>query len=590
VLDENATSLLPVAEPAILCPGAAVKRFRKTNAVVIVSAEELDRKRTLRYRLLLCVLSGLMLGFSFPPSPFGILACFGLVPLLIVLAEIDRLGTALRYSYLTFFIFHLITLNWTGGYAHGNDTYMMIAGGATMIIHPVFYWIPMTAYFLVKRYVGDRAALVALPAFWVAYEFSHSLSEWSFPWLTIGNSQSYDLARIQFISLTGIYGLSLWIIILNCLAYALYSSLAVRKARGVSRRDVVLLAVLVFLYLVPLGHGLWVLSTHESKGPGSDGDSTVTVGIVQSNVDPWDKWGSGTSEAVGLYRRLTERLVDSAGPEKPDLILWPETAMPFYVLAPRYAPIREEIESFVTRLDVPVLTGLPNAVFYADSLRAPRSAKRALGTGERYDSFNAAALFQPGGDSVAWYGKMKMVPFAERIPYADFLSFIDFLRWDVGIGGWTIGRDSTIFVEKKTGTRFCTMICYESVYPSFVSAFVRKGAEFIAIITIDSWWDKMSGAYQHGQFAIFRAIENRRWVARCAVGGFSCYIDPYGRVYDKTDLFTVALLNRTIGRSSALSPYVELGDWLSELAVVFSGMFLAAALGRKFFTHHRQNQ
>jgi apolipoprotein N-acyltransferase len=567
-----------------------VKRPRKTDGFVIVSAEEHDRKRTLRYRLLLCALSGLMLGFSFPPSPFGILACFGLVPLLIVLAEVDRLGTALRYSYLTFFIFHLITLNWTGGYVHGNDTYMMIAGAATMIIHPVFYWVPITAYFLVRRHVGDRAALVALPAFWVAYEYSHSLSEWSFPWLTIGNSQSYDLARIQFISLTGVYGLSLWIVILNCLAYALYSSLAVRNTTRVSRRDVVLLGVFVFLWLLPLGYGLWVLSTHESRVPGADGESTVTVGIVQSNVDPWDKWRSGNYETVTLYLGLTERLVDSVRSQKADLILWPETALPFYVLSPRYASLREEIKAFVDRLGVPVLTGLPNAVFYADSTRAPRSAKRIPSTGERYDSFNAAALFQPGSDSIAWYGKMKMVPLAERIPYADFLGFIDFLRWDVGIGGWAIGRDSTIFVEKKSGTRFCTMICYESVYPSFVSTFVRKGAEFIAIITIDSWWDKMSGAYQHEQFAIFRAIENRRWVARCAVGGISCYIDPYGRVYDKTELFTRALLNRKIGRSSVLTLYAKHGDWLSEICVVFSGMFLAAALGRKFFTHQRQNQ
>jgi apolipoprotein N-acyltransferase len=183
---------------------------------------------------------------------------------------------------------------------------------------------------------------------------------------------------------------------------------------------------------------------------------------------------------------------------------------------------------------------------------------------------------------------MKMVPIAERVPYADAFYFLDFLRWGVGIGGWQIGPDSTIFVEQRTGTRFSTMICYESTYPDFVAAFVRKGAEFIAIITIDSWWDRMSGAYQHQQFAIFRAVENRRWIARCAVGGFSCFIDPYGRVYDKTDLFTQTSLVRTLERSSALTIYTAHGDWLSEVCLLVAGMFCAAALGQKFKNKKRR--
>ncbi|MBM2846914.1 MAG: Apolipoprotein N-acyltransferase, partial [Bacteroidetes bacterium] len=185
-------------------------------------------------------------------------------------------------------------------------------------------------------------------------------------------------------------------------------------------------------------------------------------------------------------------------------------------------------------------------------------------------------------ERIPWYGKMKMVPLAERVPYADAFYFFDFLRWNVGIGGWQIGRDSIIFQEKKTGARFNALICYESVYPDLVAAFVKRGAEFISLITIDSWWDRMSGAFQHQQFSIFRAIENRRWIARCAVGGISCYIDPYGRVYDRTELFTKTVLSRTIGRSSELTFYTEHGDWFAVGCLFISGMFVAAAIGQKF--------
>jgi apolipoprotein N-acyltransferase len=185
---------------------------------------------------------------------------------------------------------------------------------------------------------------------------------------------------------------------------------------------------------------------------------------------------------------------------------------------------------------------------------------------------------------------MKMVPIAERVPYADAFYYLDFLRWGVGIGGWQIGPDSVVFVDRKTGVRFCSMICYESTYPGFVASFVRRGAEFIAIITIDSWWDHMSGAYQHKQFAILRAVENRRWVARCAVGGISCYIDPYGRTYDATALFTTAALSRTIGVSDEMTFYTGHGDLLGQFCLLLAALSLAACLGKSFHAKVRQVQ
>ena len=249
-----------------------------------------------------------------------------------------------------------------------------------------------------------------------------------------------------------------------------------------------------------------------------------------------------------------------------------------------------EIRAKLDFLDVPVLTGLPQMVVYRDPARAPGSAKTVAATGQRYDTFNAAALLQPGVDSIPWYGKMKMVPLAERVPYADFFRAFDFLRWDVGIGGWQIGPGQKVFQERKTGARFAVGICYESVYPGFMANFVRQGAEFLAIITIDSWWDHMSGAYQHERFAIFRAVENRRWLARCAVGGISCYIDPYGRVWDATGLFTTAALSRTIGRSAELTFYTRHGDAFAAGCAWAGAAFVIAALGRAFLDRTRKHQ
>jgi apolipoprotein N-acyltransferase len=515
----------------------------------------------------LALLSGVMLGLSFPPSSAGILASVGLVPLLLAIDRSPRTAISMRTCYLAMLVFHVITLNWTGGYSHGNDVYMMIAGAVTMVFHPFFYLLPLGAYLLARRRMGEGAALAALPLLWVGYEYSHTLSEWSFPWLTLGHSQSYDLAAIQFVSVTGVFGLSLWLLILNVLAYRFVRPLLeLGPARGFAAARGAIAGWLI-VFVLPHLHG-WRVLEEDAVPPGLPPGDSVTVGVVQSNLDPWEKWTSGGPLALNTYLHLTDSLLRVSRHEHPGIVFWPETALPYALLTPQNRFALDEVRLSLQKLDVSVLTGLPHAVYYRDSTEAPPSAKRSDVTGERYDVYNAAAWFQPGTDTVRWYGKMKMVPFAERVPYADMFSWIDFLRWGVGIGGWQIGPDTTVFRDARTGARFSTVICYESVYPDFTASFVRRGAEFLSIITIDSWWGKMSGAYQHHRFAVFRAIETGRWIVRCALGGISCFIDPRGRVYDDTDLMTRAVLWRQIPLETSLTTYVRAGDILGPVTLI----------------------
>lgn len=541
----------------------------------------------MRARYGLALLSGIMLGGSFPPSQFGILACFGLLPLLVALSGLARLRSTLKISYAAMLVFHVITLNWTGGYAHGNDPYMMIAGGMTMLLHPLFYFLPLGVYHLVRKRLGEPAAVIAFPFLWVGYEFSHSISEWSFPWLTLGNSQTYDLARIQFISFTGVYGLSFWVLLINVLTYELYRTF-VRRGPGDSWRPVYgWLSVLAMLYVLPMVHGMAVLAGAEIERAGA---KTVTVGMVQSNVDPWEKWKMNGPRTIEMYLSLSDAIVRGHPRMRPDIILWPETAVPVYLLAPGYQALAADMQRRIDTLGVAVLTGLPHAVIYGDSTKAPPSAKRSSLTGERYDSYNATAFFQPGVSGVPWYGKMKMVPLAERIPYADMFAYLDFMRWGVGIGGWQIGPDTVVYTERTTGARFASVICYESAYPGFVASFVRKGAQFIALVTIDSWWGKMSGAYQHVQFSVLRAVENRRWIARCAVGGISGYIDPFGRMHDRTALFTQTTLNRTITLNDECTFYTIHGDWFGVLVLCVATLVAVAAAGRGVLGSRRRRK
>jgi apolipoprotein N-acyltransferase len=549
---------------------------------------EPELRSTRLLRLSFAVLSGAMLGFSFPPFDLGILACFGLVPLLVVLQGVRSTKRALWYVYVAMLVFHAISINWTGGFVHANDPYMMIAGSLTILVHPLFYFIPMGIFLLIRRQFKEHLALIILPILWVGYEFSHSLTEWSFPWLTLGNSQTYDLSRIQFIEYTGVWGLSLWVLVINILAYHLCLRLRYGMAGIRSLATQLLGFSILLVYIAPSIHGLVVLSGADTPEPGSPTPHPVTVGIIQSNVDPWDKWKANGFETYSLYMQLTESLLDSAGVSRPDIVLWPETAFPFDVLGVQNKELLASLHDRLGVWRISLLTGLPHKIVYHDSTTAPGSARRDKKTGERYDWYNAAGYIDPLKPDPQWYGKKKMVPFAERIPYANVFSFVDFLRWEVGIGGWQIGPEMTIFSDARTDTRFSTIICYESTYPGFVADFVRRGAQFISLITIDSWWGKMSGAFQHQQISVLRAVENRRWIARCAVGGISCYIDPYGRAHDKTEMFTQRALSKTIEKRDALTWYTAHGDLLGEIMLWLTGAFAAAGFGQAFLKRKRK--
>jgi apolipoprotein N-acyltransferase len=201
------------------------------------------------------------------------------------------------------------------------------------------------------------------------------------------------------------------------------------------------------------------------------------------------------------------------------------------------------------------------------------TATRSQISGMYYEEFNSTTVFIPGRPVGPVYRKIVLVPFAERIPYAETFRFlIEPLKWNVGIGMWGIGKDTVVFsmpLRNEQPVRFSSLICYESVYPNFVRQFVTRGAQFLVIITNDSWWGNTSGAYQHVSYASFRAIETRRWIVRSANGGISGFIDPAGRIHDETKLYHAATIIGTIESRDDMTFYARHGD-------VFAGCCVGA--------------
>jgi len=130
-------------------------------------------------------------------------------------------------------------------------------------------------------------------------------------------------------------------------------------------------------------------------------------------------------------------------------------------------------------------------------------------------------------------------------------------------------------------------VCYESIYGEFMSTYVRNGADLIVVITNDGWWGNTPGYKQHENYARLRAIETRRWVARSANTGISCFIDPAGEVIDPQPWAQTAVIKKAIPVTrESQTFYVKYGDILSKGAVAAAvllviGSLIASLLSRR---------
>ncbi|HEY5614587.1 MAG TPA: apolipoprotein N-acyltransferase [Bacteroidota bacterium] len=537
-----------------------------------------------RSGIMLAVLSGALLGVAFPPSPLYSTAYVALVPFLFLLERLDKYRQVMFYTYVMTLVFHLFTLYWIGGFTHGRDPYLMASGAAVVFLHPIFYFLITIPYVFVRKHGGVLLGLVSFPFIWISFDYLHSLSEVSFPWVSLGNSQAYDLYRIQIAEFTSVHGPAFLILLFNMLAFVLLVQVASKSWKLTSRASVLTVLALLFVYLLPLFYGRTVVKNRELSGS----ETRIRIGVVQPNIDPWEKWGEGRASKWDFYQDQVRVLVEKSNvlaQSGAEMVIWPETAIPLEILSPRYDSYRAELQQKIDSVGVPVFTGLPVAEVF-DSVNAPITASRVPNTSIFVDYYNAATLFTPGAGTAEVYKKIVLVPFAERVPYADALSFlIEPLKWSVGISGWGKGEEQTVYTtqtRKDDELQFSGMICYESIYPDFVRGFTIRGAQLLVIITNDSWWGNTSGVYQHAAFASFRAIENRRWVVQSANGGISTYVDPLGTVQLSTEMYTPTAVVSTIVPYDEMTFYVKHGDVFAQFCLFCAALLLIIAVWRKF--------
>lgn len=493
-----------------------------------IPLSEEEKKQKSKERILLIV-SGVLLAVSFPPIPFPapILLFTALMPYLSVIDEKKKLIEINRATYLMAFVFCLLTLYWVGSWQKEADPFLMISGVLLVFVNPMFFLIPSTLYYFSRNVFPEKYSLYFLPFFYVAYEYAYMQTDLSFPWLSLGNGLSLFTSFIQIADIIGQLGLTFIIVAINVL---FYKSFVVRK-KNKKQFYINLSAALLILIFILIYSNVRISSYKTS-------DKSLRVGLIQPNLDPWQKWSGGNlNELVNLYFELS----NSAIKEGAKIIIWPETALPVYLRNGIYDEIVETIHSFCDSNQVFLLTGMPDVKFYYNEKNKPEDAKYSEKGNYYYATYNSILLFSPHNRFVETYSKMKLVPFGERVPFVDAFPFLGkIIKWGVGLSGWNVGKDTTVFslAYDNDTLKVGGLVCYESIYPTLVSEFVKRNAGFIAVVTNDSWYGNLSGPYQHKEFAALRAVENRRSVVRAANGGISCIINPLGETELETEMFT----------------------------------------------------
>lgn len=394
-------------------------------------------------------------------------------------------------------------------------------------------------------------ALFIAPVFWVALEFLRSYALTGFPWSSIGYTQYKFLPVIQFADITGIYGVSFLIVAVNgAIADILFIKKRLQDMPLFPLSHTVIGFSLLFLFAVSIFvYGYWRLG---QERPGRE----LRVSIVQGNIEQDKKWEPLYQNAViETYKKLSVEAVSSS----PAIIIWPETAVPFYF----------DADKLYTNQLIDFQRGLNTYLLFGSVLVKGQREGRVLLS-------NSVILLNRDGIVSYIYDKIHLVPFGEYVPLRKILFFLDKLV--VGIGDYIPGG-SYLKAVTPFGD-FGTVICYEIIFPGLVRKFYAKGGDFIVTITNDAWFGRTTGPYQHFSMAVFRAVENRKPVVRAANTGISSFIDSNGRILSKTRLFQQEILTQDIRTDPARSFYTKYGDIFSYICIVFLVILLAPLIWR----------
>ena len=508
-----------------------------------------------RIRLGLSAGSGVAVTSAFPNIDMGWLAWIAVVPLLVAVRNV-KWKRAFGLGFLAGMVHYLSLIYWV---AYTMRTYghlpwpVCISILVLLAAYLALYFGAFTALVCLLR-PKPASMLIAGPIMWVALEYVRSFFLSGFPWELLGYSQYRVLHLIQISDTLGPYGISFLILLVN--TALLFLLLRILKLNWYGTRISGRLVSAALALGIILTAATWLYGDRRLADVDrlSASAPSIQVGVIQGNIEQVLKWNPAFQEAtIDKYLQLSQKLGVTT---RPDLIVWPETALPFHFLYD--AALTEKVQEGIRRNGTYFLVGAPSF---------------DRGT-QRVDYYNSAYLVDPQGNAAGKYDKTHLVPFGEYVPFKKWLPFLGKLVAQVGDFSRGTTGDTIAWKEGQLGV----FICYEAIFPYITRAMVANGANLLVNITNDAWYGHSSAPYQHFSIALFRAVENRRALIRSANTGISGFVDPAGRIIEPTALFADAAIAQRVPLISRYSLYTHLGDLFAGACLAATALVLFAQL------------
>ena len=523
---------------------------------------------------LLAILSALLLSAAWPINGFTFIIFGALIPLLFLensirLSDFKRKGLLVfGYSYLTFLLWNLLITWWL---INSSLIGMLFAN----ICNSFFYAIVFSCFSWAKTRLPNRSAYLFLIALWLAFEKLHLSWDFSWTWLNLGNVFSENIYWIQWYEYTGVFGGSLWVLVINVWLFHVFKNHnTILGYKPLARK---MIAPLIFIAL-PIAFSLYLYEKVE------EGSKDIKVLLVQPNIDPYNtKYSLTNSSFIDLWKKQVQPFYS----DSLDYILSPET-----YFAEGYGEelrefngtkLHEELQQELAKIPLTqYITGIQFYDLYAQE-KAPSLTANLIRKGLWADYYNSA-LAEQSNEIFQIYHKSKLVVGVENMP---FKSVLKPLLGDVllNFGGTVASRVTqkkrAVFSHTNSKLKAAPIICWESIFGEFVTGYVNEGATFLAVISNDAWWGETPGHKQLLSYTRLRAIETRRDIARSANTGISSIINAKGEIINQTSYNTKTTLSGKLSSRSNLTFYVRFGDIIARWSVFVAGLFFLLALSRR---------
>ncbi len=533
--------------------------------------------------IILSLISAALLSIAWPTYGIPFFIFFALVPLLMMEHEIAKFSniknkalTVFGLSYFAFLIWNIVTTGWLYGSKNPDGSHALLAVVIPVVFNALFYALLFLFYHQYKKSQGTYWGFAFLIAAWMAFEKLHLSWELTWPWLNLGNAFSEYPKLIQWYDTLGATGGSFWILGINLLVfYTLRTWQAGRKRNDLIKNSVITAAVIV----LPMVVSLIKYYNFNEKPIGE-----VAALMLQPDLDPYSE--KYTKDSLTIQNDLL-KLAAEHSKGKIDYYIAPETALPglgsISEKAFESSLIINNFKNFTTQHPQSVFaSGISSHQFFKLGEKIPQNAYK-YSPNLWVESYNTAIQVVPG-QRIDVYHKGKLVPGVEIFPYMGALKPI-LGNAMLNLGGTvaSLGTDEErkAFANPFNKGKMAPVICYESIYGEFVTDYVKKGANFLAIMTNDSWWGVTEGHRQLLSYARLRAIECRREIARSANSGISAHINALGEIEEDTLYGDRTALFAKIKLYEGRTFYSRAGDFLSRICIFALGFLVFYPLIKK---------